>query len=211
MIRVLTAASVAALLALPAAAQTQYPATTPGTGPGAPAVTAQQPNQADRDFIQQATIAGLAEVELGQTAEQKAQSPAVKEFARRMVVDHTKANNQLAPLAKAAGVTQPMQLDAEHSAMKSSLQNLSGAAFDQSYIQGMVQDHEKVIQLFQHEASAGQDAALKGFATETLPILQQHLQMAQSISSQLAPQAGNPRGTSGMGSSSGPSGSGTGR
>ena len=42
-------------------------------------------------------------------------------------------------------------------------------------------DHQETVQLFRTEAGSGQDPALKAFAQKTLPILEQHLQMAQAL------------------------------
>jgi putative membrane protein len=179
------------MLALPAAAQTGNPAgMTPGTpqaAPGAPAP--HQPNQPDRIFIREATIAGMAEVETSKLAEQKGQSDAVKNFGRQMVRQHTTANDRLATLAKADNVPQPGEFDHEHQAMRERLETLSGAAFDRAYIQGQRADHQRTAQLLEYEIGSGQDAELKTFASETLPIVLQHLQMAQDIDAQMVGQA----------------------
>ena len=117
MMRVLaTVASIFVLLAVPAAGQEGNPAfMTPDTGP-------KQPNNTDRVFVHAAALGGMAEVELGKLAEQKSQNDAVKEFARRMVDDHGKANDRLIGLAKEDGIAVPKdKLDQEHEAMRQRL------------------------------------------------------------------------------------------
>ena len=187
------AAVLAVLLAAPASAQIGNPAgMAPGTPQSAPGVPApHQPNQQDRLFVQEAAIGGMAEVDSGKMAEQKGQSSAVKDFGRRMVEDHSKANDRLSALAKAASVPLPGDLDPEHQTMRAELEKLSGAPFDRAYIEGQVQDHQKTVQLLEWEIGSGQDAELKQFASETLPIVLQHLQLAQSVAAQLA--AGPPQ------------------
>jgi putative membrane protein len=93
---------------------------TPGTGP-------KQPNNTDRAFVDAAAIGGMAGVELGKMAQQKGKNDAVKEFARRMVEDHSKANDRLIGLAKKDGFTVPDKLDQEHKAMRNQLEAASGA------------------------------------------------------------------------------------
>jgi putative membrane protein len=180
MIRLLaTVASIAALLAGPVFAQSGNPAfMTPGTGP-------QQPNNADRVFAHATAIGGVAEVELGKLAQQKSQSDAVKGFARRMVEDHSKANERLISLAKEDGIAVPDELDDEHKAMRAQLESLSGAEFDLNYIQGQVVDHQKTVQLLEYEIGSGQDVELKSLASEILPVVLGHLEMAQSIQAEI--------------------------
>jgi len=121
----------------------------------------------------------MAEVQLGQLATQKAQSDDVKKFGQRMVDDHSKANDQLKSIASQKGITVPSGLDAKDEALKDKLANMSGAQFDHAYMQAMVKDHKEDIAEFQKEASSGRDPDVKGFASQTLPTLQDHLKMAE--------------------------------
>ncbi|MEH1967746.1 DUF4142 domain-containing protein [Nostoc sp.] len=141
-------------------------------------------SDSDRQFVTQAAEGGLAEVELGQLASQKAVKNEVKKFGQHMVQEHTQANNELKQLAAQKGVTLPTQLNEEHSKVRADLSKLSGAAFDQAYMNQMVKDHVKTVSLFQSEAEQGQDQDLKAWATKTLPTLQEHLQSARSLSGQ---------------------------
>jgi putative membrane protein len=164
----LTSVSLAVLLASPAFAQS------------APAKRGQL-SQQDRSFVDQAAAGGLAEVAAGKIAEQKAQEASVKAFARQMVTDHGKANDQLMAIAKQENIKAPTAPDRVHAAAVDRLKKMSGDQFDRSYMQGQIEDHEKTVQLFQKEATSGQDTKLKAFAFETLPTLQQHLQMAKDV------------------------------
>jgi putative membrane protein len=181
----------ALLLTLPVSAQIGNPAgMAPGTQEKAPGVPApHEPNTQDRLFARIATIGGKAEVELGRLAEQKGGSDAVKDFGRRMVQDHGKANGQLTDLAKRADIPLPGDLDQEHSAMQSELEAMSGPAFDRAYMLGQIVEHQKTVQLLEWEINFGQDAQIKRFASETLPTVLQHLQMAQDLMSRITGQA----------------------
>ena len=135
---------------------------------------------ADKTFAIEAAHGGLAEVQLGQLAEQKATSPQIKEFAQRMVKDHTQANQELIQLGKSESLNLPTQLDAKHKSEMDRLSAMSGNAFDATYMRHMVQDHKQTVADFQKQAQTGSDPALKSFAQKYLPIIQQHLQMAMS-------------------------------
>jgi putative membrane protein len=128
-------------------------------------------------------------VEFGKLAEQKAQRDEVKAFGRRMVQEHTKANTQLASVAKQAGIPLPNDLDPDHKGMRAELDKVSGAQFDLAYMRGQIVDHQKTVQLLQYEISFGQDADLQRFASQTLPDVLQHLQMAQNIMVAVSGQA----------------------
>jgi putative membrane protein len=141
--------------------------------------------QSERTFVRKAAEGGVAEVELGQLAEQKASSPQVKEFAQRMVNDHTKANDQLKQVANEENVTIPTKLDAKDEATKDRLEKLSGAQFDRAYMADMVRDHTKDVTEFRTEAKTAKDPAVKNFASQTLPTLEDHLKEARNVDSQV--------------------------
>jgi putative membrane protein len=144
-------------------------------GPAVAAVSA-----TDRAFVQKAAAGGLAEVALGQLAQQNASSQQVKDFGARMVADHSQANQELQQIAQAENLILPTTPDSKDQALQKRLSGLNGAAFEAAYTQDMVRDHQQDIADFKREAQSGQDPALKAFAQKTLPVLQQHLQMAEA-------------------------------
>jgi putative membrane protein len=169
------------------------PQTSPSApgAPGAPGTTAQTPGTLpettpasqkvdDKSFLKHAAIGGLEEVELGKLAQQKASSDAVKQFGERMVTDHTKANDQLKEVAGKENVAVPTTLDKKGQSRIDKLSKLSGPQFDKAYMKDQVKDHEKDVREFQQEAQNGTNPAIKQFASQTLPILQQHLELAKS-------------------------------
>jgi putative membrane protein len=141
---------------------------------------------ADSKFVHEAAIGGMAEVELGKLATDKASSPDVKQFGQRMVDDHSKANDELKTLASSKGVTLPDALDPAHKSTQDRLAKLSGEAFDRAYMRDMVADHDKDVAAFKHASTSLADADLKAWAGNTLPTLEEHQKSAKSINSKLA-------------------------
>jgi putative membrane protein len=148
----------------------------------------------DNDFMTEAAVGGMAEVELGKLASTKAQNAEVKKFAQMMVADHTKANAELKTLATGKGATLPTELDAKHKSSMTELQNLSGADFDKAYVAAQLADHEKNVKLFQTQSQSGMDADAKAFAAKNLPTLQAHLEMVRNLSNKM--NSGNMNGNS---------------
>jgi putative membrane protein len=135
----------------------------------------------DARFMKEAAGGGLAEVQLGQLAQEKAGSDQVKQFGQRMVTDHSKANEQLEQLAQQKNVRLPKAPDAKERAEKARLEKLSGDQFDKAYMSHMVADHKKDVAEFRKESSAAHDPDVKNFVSQTLPTLQEHLKQAESI------------------------------
>lgn len=135
----------------------------------------------DAAFYKKAAEGGIAEVQLGKLAQDKAPTASVKEFGAMMVTDHGAANDKLKAIASRKNIKLPTSPSVGQMAAKAKLELLSGAAFDKSYITGMVKDHQEDIQEFRTEASSGQDPEAKAYAVATLPTLQAHLKKIQAI------------------------------
>jgi putative membrane protein len=146
----------------------------------APTGSAQSVSSADKKFVEKAAQGGIAEVQLGQLASQRAQSDQVKQFAQRMVSDHTAANAKLNEVASQKQISLPTNLDSSSQREYDKLQKLSGKQFDQEYMSHMVSDHKTDVKKFQSEANSAKDADVRTFASATLPTLEEHLRMAQS-------------------------------
>ena len=135
----------------------------------------------DREFAKKAAGGGLAKVKLGHLAEDQGESEAVKNFGKRMVLDHRKSNEQLKRTAAREKIELPTEMNAHDQDVYNRLSQLSGAEFDKAYAREMVNDHKQVIADFRTESDNGQDQAIKDFAFSTLPALQDHMKLARQM------------------------------
>ncbi|RZK08846.1 MAG: DUF4142 domain-containing protein [Flavobacterium sp.] len=138
-------------------------------------------NNTDRDFVKLASISNNAEMMAGQLATTKATSPLVKAFGSHMVLEHNLAQSDLKTRGSEAGIAVSDTVDAEHKALMTYLNSLSGYSFDTAYMNSQVKDHQKTINFFQMEISGGQHQRIKSYANEYLPHIQQHFTRADSI------------------------------
>jgi len=134
---------------------------------------------ADDAWVMKVAKGGMAEVELGKMAADKASADNVKQFGQRMVTDHSKANDELKALAESKKITLPTEMGAEEKALHDRLAKLSGPAFDRAYMKAMLDDHVKDVNAFKMEAKSGKDPDIKAWAAKTLPTLEDHLKQAR--------------------------------
>lgn len=142
-------------------------------------------SSADRNFVSSAAEANLAEIETAKMVEQKATDPAVKDFASRMLTDHTQASQSLASLAEMSGIKLPTDPSATERGHKSQVQNLSGSKLEDAYLRDELQGHKQVISSFENEIEHGQDSAVKDYAAQTLPTLEDHIRIAEDLAGKL--------------------------
>lgn len=135
----------------------------------------------DAKFAVDAANGGMAEVEMGKLAQEKAVNAKVKDFATMMVNDHSKINDELKALASSKGITLPGVLDQKEQDAKDKLSGKSGANFDKAYVSMMIDDHKSDIKDFENAAKDLKDPDLKAFALKTLPILNKHLETIEKI------------------------------
>jgi len=151
-----------------------------------PAAAASTVSAADAAFAKQAAMDGMAEVEHGRLASDKASNADVKAFGARMVTDHGKANDELKSWASSNNVTLPADMGAQHKAMQAKLEKMSGDAFDRAYMAHMVAAHAKAVAAFQRASKTAKNADLKTWATNTLPTLQDHHKTARDLNTKVA-------------------------
>ncbi|QJW93552.1 DUF4142 domain-containing protein [Frigoriglobus tundricola] len=135
----------------------------------------------DATFVKKAAIGGMYEVQVGKAVAPQAKNDDVKKFAEKMVKDHTTANEELKAAALSAGIPVPTKLDDKHQQKFESFKSYKGTNLDQDYVKDMVKDHEEDVALFTRASKEAKDAAIKNFATKTLPTLQKHLEMVKKL------------------------------
>lgn len=160
-----------------------------------------------RQFAVGAATTNLFEIQAGQLAQTKTQATQVQSYAKMIVEDHQKAQDELkSAAAKVPGIQLPTTLDQAHQQMIAALLAASGPVFLEEFKGQQVQGHQEAVQVFQNYAETGTAPALKALAQTSLPMLQKHLMQAQSLPvSEPMPTAGS--GGSNAGGSAGNGGS----
>jgi putative membrane protein len=187
---ILAAGFAAALMAGTAYAQTMAPSGTStqnapaaNSTQNAPAASgtqaaAQKPSKADQAFVKEAIEGDMAEVKMGELAQQKGQSQDVKQLGQMLQQDHSQHLQQAQQMAQQLGVTPPTQPNAKQKQAYDRLSKMTGAQFDKAFAKDAVKDHKADIAKYQKEAKS--KGPLAQFAEQTVPTLQKHLQAAQS-------------------------------
>ena len=137
--------------------------------------------KADAEFATKAAAGGMAEVQIAKLALDKTTNSSIKQFAKMMVDDHSKADDELMNIAKTKNITLPTALDADHQKKYDELNGKTGADFDKDYVTTMLEGHQSALSLMQSEAKDGKDADLKAFAAKTAPVVQMHLDKIDAI------------------------------
>ncbi len=134
------------------------------------------------EFVETAAAKGIAEVETARMALDEG-SPALHGFANKMIEDHSAANDELRAIAQAEGLEvadDPTLMDRAKAMI---LSVRSGESFDEAYINNQIEAHEETIELFERGARSDHPE-VRTFAQNKLPVLQEHLRMANDLKAQ---------------------------
>lgn len=135
-----------------------------------------------QSFVDKAAVSNLAEIQLGQLALQKSQDTQVRQFADRMVKDHSASLAKLKTAAGKDNTTVASTLDAEHQKQQQELSVLNGAAFDEAYGDRMEKAHHKTLALLESAQKSDKvGPALKEYAASTLPTVKTHAKLAETL------------------------------
>lgn len=139
------------------------------------------------DYVQQAAMGDMYEVEAGKIAAEKGQSPAIKQYGQMMVEAHSKTTDELKAIlaAEKINVQLPTALDAKHKGLIDTLNKATPADFDKTYAEQQEDAHGDAEDLFDDYADDGDNAALKAFAAKVLPIIKQHKEQADKLEESL--------------------------
>jgi putative membrane protein len=133
-------------------------------------------------FLEDAVRGNVAEVKMGELAQQRGQSEAVREFGEMLVEDHSSALKETAELAQGLKLIPPAQPTAEQTQKHDALARLSGEEFDRQFAAEMVKAHEETIAKYEKHAQSNiGDAKVREHAQESLPTLKEHLAVAQRL------------------------------
>ncbi len=161
---------------LPIAACSSNSSTPMAAAPPVPQLAA-----VDQTFINAVAASDAAEIQSSQLAATKARAARVKQYAAKMVTDHTAADQQLMTIAQSKSFTPDATPPQMVTDMMTKLNADRPVAFDRDYLRGQVAAHQATVKAFQDEIANGQDADVKQFATSMLPTMQQHLTMARRL------------------------------
>ncbi len=133
-------------------------------------------------FAQKAAVSDQFEIQSSKLALQKSHNDQIRKFAQRMIDDHTKAGEELKAALLQANLKEPgTELDHEHQVLLNKLQNESQGAFDRTYVKDQRTGHQQAVRLLEGYAKNGDNNALKQFAVKTLPIIKEHLKLAEGL------------------------------
>jgi putative membrane protein len=152
------------------------------------ATAALLPSKEDADFLVNAASGGMLEVQLGQLAQTHSRNQRVKAFGSMMIKDHGAGGEKLTALAASQNITLPDSVSQKQQKEKERLQRKSGAAFDEAYINMMVDDHKQDINEFEKTATNGTAPGIKTFAADNLKMLHVHLDSAMNIQKLVSPK-----------------------
>jgi putative membrane protein len=134
----------------------------------------------EKEFISDAIRGDNSEIAMGQLAASRSASDPVKAFGQTLIDDHTKARIDASAVATKMSVSPPSEMSLDAQREMTRLQQLSGHDFDKEFNRVMVEDHEKDISEFTKEAGTSR-GPVQQLATQTLPTLEKHLEIARSL------------------------------
>jgi putative membrane protein len=185
----------ASILAAPAFAQTTIipmppaPVTNASGPPMATGIPASPLTSDDTQFVRAQLEGNMADIQIAQLALQRSQDQNVRNYAQKMITDHSFANATLKVIADRHDIAMPATLSPEHQAMLDRLSTLSGVAFDNAYINAMISTHDATINAFNDQLTHGESQVINVWVQNTRPVVLQHDVLAQQIKAEL-PRAG---------------------
>jgi putative membrane protein len=132
----------------------------------------------DEQWLMSSIEGDRFEIAGGQLAQSKGDSSAVRDLGARLVADHSKSLQDAVDVAEHLGIDVPGEPSPSQQWELRAVAHLS--PFDHWYADLEVQDHMQDIQEAQDEVKKGCNRAIRHLAAEDLPVLRQHLALAEA-------------------------------
>ena len=145
--------------------------------------------QADVDFLLNANTWNITQVAMGHAADSHGTDPGVHSLADRIVSSHTKADQALQLLAAQKHIDLPRRTDRDDHAEIASLLDRRTGDFDTKYVQNVIDDHDKMIDVYESARNESVDPDIRRYADIMLPALRDNRAQALALVHQ---QPGNP-------------------
>jgi putative membrane protein len=137
--------------------------------------------QTPAEFINDASAQGMADIESSRLAHQKSESKEIKNYTIVVINDRTTANQHLAKIAKQLDLPVAPREEVVDKARALMPEVMEGTNFDEAYAASQVKTTQEAIEQLEQTAQTTDVPQIKAFAEETLPKLQNHLQMAKAL------------------------------
>ncbi len=144
-------------------------------------LTAAGQSRRDVKFAQCAAKDGLMEVKLAELALDKAKTAEVRNHAKHMINDHSKANTELKKIASKKGIVLASSMTERQQKHYNKFASMETAKFDKKYAKQMKCEHKKALWMFKKEAKRGDDTELTSWAANKVPALKGHLEMWEDV------------------------------
>jgi putative membrane protein len=139
----------------------------------------------DAEFLSDVAASNMAEIKMGQLAQQKGNSQDVKDLGKMLETDHSAVLSEVRSFSSQHSVMLPGEEKAEAKDMHNKLNEKTGKEFDKDWCEHMIDAHEKSINKFESAQNDAGNADLKSWAANTLPKLRTHLDKLKECKAKL--------------------------
>lgn len=147
-------------------------------------------------YMGSAASGDMFEIQSGQLALQRSCDPTVRTFAQMVVDDHSRMSSQMMMTAQSAGLPPPpTMMMPHHMEMLQRLQATTGPGFDAAFKNEQMMAHQEALTLHRTYSESGDQSALRGLASQAVPVIQMHLSQVQNLPTNTACAAPTPAGT----------------
>ena len=155
------------------------------TGPLSPLQAQGGDVEADADLIRAVTAKHLQEIRLGELAQKMTTHSNIRQFGDRMIAEHTDMHKRWSALVGKDGKPFTPSWSEMRFEEVTRLSNVSATKFDKEYMASAIRLHQEDVTFFQNAPNSARSTQVRELLARDLPVLQQHLNLAVQVGSQV--------------------------